>query len=164
MNTVISLDQAFTRLTELENERQTLLDNVRSNKGEFRKHFASLMSGVFTDHPDIFAIVWAQYTPHFNDGDVCEFSVCDIMGFSEQNIREYNELEDGEEIDHDSITSLYGEMWADGEYFCESDFEKYGLKHIFKNEDLMQTIFGDDKLVLLVRGEDKFHISYYEHY
>lgn len=27
----------------------------------------------FTKHPEIDGVRWTQYTPHFNDGDVCEF-------------------------------------------------------------------------------------------
>lgn len=32
-------------------------------------------SEFFEMHPGVRAIVWTQYTPHFNDGDACTFSV-----------------------------------------------------------------------------------------
>lgn len=32
----------------------------------------------FKDFPEILSVYWAQYAPHFNDGDACEFSVNDV--------------------------------------------------------------------------------------
>jgi hypothetical protein len=32
----------------------------------------------FKDFPEILSVYWTQHTPHFNDGDACEFSVGDV--------------------------------------------------------------------------------------
>lgn len=37
-----------------------------------------LLEGFLKDHPSIEALRWQQYTPYFNDGDTCTFSVGDI--------------------------------------------------------------------------------------
>jgi len=43
---------------------------------------------VFIEHPTIQTISWTQYTPYFNDGEPCEFSVhdgaCSILVNGEQ--------------------------------------------------------------------------------
>lgn len=33
---------------------------------------------VFDAHPELIALQWRQYTPYFNDGEPCEFSVQDM--------------------------------------------------------------------------------------
>src|SRR5688572_30748584 len=32
---------------------------------------------MFEKHPDLISLRWTQYTPYFNDGDACTFSVHD---------------------------------------------------------------------------------------
>lgn len=34
-----------------------------------------LFLAFFADSPEVKAVKWTQYTPHFNDGDACTFSV-----------------------------------------------------------------------------------------
>jgi hypothetical protein len=34
-----------------------------------------MVSEIFEDYPDLESFGWRQYTPYFNDGDICEFSV-----------------------------------------------------------------------------------------
>jgi len=36
-------------------------------------------NSVFVKHPILESVRWTQYTPYFNDGDVCEFGVYDII-------------------------------------------------------------------------------------
>jgi len=36
--------------------------------------FAEMAEEFFEENPDIIAFGWTQYTPYWNDGDVCEFS------------------------------------------------------------------------------------------
>jgi ArsR family metal-binding transcriptional regulator len=33
------------------------------------------LTAVFEEYPQVESISWTQYTPYFNDGDACEFSV-----------------------------------------------------------------------------------------
>jgi hypothetical protein len=44
---------------------------------ESRAALAEAFEKLFADHPRLAAVRWAQYTPHFNDGDACEFSIYD---------------------------------------------------------------------------------------
>lgn len=40
-----------------------------------KKVFYSAVEAFFKAYPEVYAIRWTQYTPYFNDGDSCEFSV-----------------------------------------------------------------------------------------
>src|SRR6476661_3962783 len=61
-----------------------------------------LFKEFFANTPEIIYITWDQYTPYFNDGDTCEFSVHDKWFVSEASLREYNEDQESdiEDLDH----------------------------------------------------------------
>lgn len=40
-----------------------------------KEHFNTLAQELFDKHPDLKQFSWEQYTPYFNDGDVCSFGV-----------------------------------------------------------------------------------------
>lgn len=42
---------------------------------ELRKEFPQLFSSLFNQSKRIESVGWTQYTPYFNDGEECEFSV-----------------------------------------------------------------------------------------
>lgn len=44
-------------------------------KDEGKAALADAFGEFFAKHPEATAILWTQYTPYFNDGDVCTFSV-----------------------------------------------------------------------------------------
>lgn len=61
-------------------ERIERVQNLRNEyEKAIRKEFGAVLSGLttefFTDFPEVKGIVWTQYTPHFNDGDPCEFGI-----------------------------------------------------------------------------------------
>jgi hypothetical protein len=39
------------------------------------KIFTDLTKDIFVEHPKVKSFGWSQYTPYFNDGDTCYFSV-----------------------------------------------------------------------------------------
>ncbi len=53
------------------------LKEYKKVKAKFMKEAQSVLAKefktFFTMHPDIDAVRWTQYTPHFNDGEPCEF-------------------------------------------------------------------------------------------
>ena len=53
---------------------------------------------LFEAHPELQAVRWTQYTPYFNDGESCEFSVHDFE-FKAVGLRQHNG-EDDDFIDH----------------------------------------------------------------
>lgn len=44
---------------------------------EGRAAVKAMFQGFFATYPGVSAVRWTQYTPHFNDGDPCRFSVHD---------------------------------------------------------------------------------------
>ena len=56
-----------------------LIEEQRALRAEFQEKATSLFKQVttnfFEQNPGIKAIVWNQYSPYFNDGDECVFSV-----------------------------------------------------------------------------------------
>ena len=80
--------------------------------GIAKKQFEDKMKNAFEDIfktffslcPEIKAVGWNQYTPYFNDGEPCEFSVGDFYAIAEdQKLSD----EDDENIDLDDINSAY---------------------------------------------------------
>ena len=66
-------------------ELQNKFNHLILVQRELAKKFQETAQGLFKEttkeffekNPGIKAIVWAQFTPYFNDGDTCEFGVND---------------------------------------------------------------------------------------
>jgi hypothetical protein len=61
-----------TTLDELNVLKETLYSKIRQ---EGRRALEEGFAKVFKQHPEILSITWMQFTPYFNDGDACTFSV-----------------------------------------------------------------------------------------
>jgi hypothetical protein len=81
-------------------EAKELLENITSLAADFarkqkemiealRPSFADLFKEVFEKYPEIKSFSWNQYTPYFNDGDECLFSVGDVWPCLEENVHGY---------------------------------------------------------------------------
>lgn len=57
-------------------ERETLSQKIRAMAGEV---FASEAKILFDNYPVLASFSWTQYTPYFNDGDSCVFTVNDYI-------------------------------------------------------------------------------------
>lgn len=126
--------------------------------------------------PGVRGLVWEQYTPYFNDGEPCEFSVREVRALLEDDNGEHDdELEYGEgwssydvyDYRNNGASPWSGELdkvdWktlpggADGRTI-------YELLHTFKTaswEDVAQTNFGDHAQVTATA--DGFSVEYYDH-
>lgn len=100
------------------------------------------------DIPDFLRLQWSQYTPYFNDGDSCEFTVCDPEIY----------LLDPDEDASDGYNDLEG---IEGGYYEFKDL----MDEIYKvmNEDLMLATFYDGYTIAYVKGATTFHITECEH-
>jgi hypothetical protein len=55
---------------------KTLFADIKKAKMEISKQlFSAASKALFEKFPKLEKFSWAQYTPHFNDGDTCSFSV-----------------------------------------------------------------------------------------
>lgn len=62
------LENALSFKKELDKTMQEAFDKGKTLLSEALK-------AIFEEYPQIESISWTQYTPYFNDGDSCEFSV-----------------------------------------------------------------------------------------
>ena len=82
---------------------------------EAQELFKDVTKEFFETNPSIKAIVWTQYTPYFNDGDECLFSVqaptfTNAEGEDIENVTSYGEY-DG---DNDDVWAIDNFSWALG--------------------------------------------------
>lgn len=127
------------------------LSKTLANHG--KKMLADGFDAFFKAHPDVDAIRWTQYTPHFNDGDVCEFSrhEFDIRGHGDE------QLVSGQEMDEDGF--YYG--W-DIDDKCALGKALDVLEDTFSElEDVFQASFGDGVRVVATRKG--FTVEDYDH-
>lgn len=64
MNT---LEKVKQQIAEIQEKRNQLI-------AEVQKQFPEIFSDIFAQSDKLSSIGWRQYTPHFNDGEDCEFS------------------------------------------------------------------------------------------
>jgi len=117
-----------------------------------RLAFQEGVDEVFAKFPKLVSFSWHQYTPHFNDGDACIFSVYTDYGEMEWN--------DGEEIVQFERPGLY----CDSSNYTEDQLAVSDAVHRFLelfSTDAYEDMFGDHVAVTVKR--DGIEISEYDH-
>jgi len=69
-----------------------LLAVKRDAIAEINKILKVSLREIFVDYPLIKGIKWAQYTPYFNDGDACVFSI-NVIYYTNETVSEVQEDE-----------------------------------------------------------------------
>jgi len=136
-------------------EYDSLLEHVEKAKREVREKaknaVGALLKAFFAAHPTIGALRWTQYTPHFNDGEACEFRVnndFDVL------LGKY--IPDDDDSDDESNEFVEIHDVEDGptkEAICSLERAV--------NEDVFLSAFGDHaKIIATPEG---FHVTEYDH-
>lgn len=121
-----------------------------------QEKFKEFFSTFWEQNPAIKAIIWTQYTPYFNDGEPCEFSVNDPY-YTNAEGEDLDEISYGEyEGDTDGVWSEYsfGGMY-DGE--TPEGVNPESTKQLSKlvcsevMEPVMKAMFGPDSKVIATR-------------
>lgn len=131
--------------------------------------FKDVIKNVFDRCPDLQRIVWSQYSPYFNDGEECVFSVYPPTFTNYKNSDEDLHLIWGS-LDGDDLDDG---VWAYGKN-CYHDLEKNTpeeYKDIFNEvseamqrdamEDVMRAMFGNHVYVVATR--EGFTVEDYSH-
>jgi len=97
-------------LNTLKMEHKTLQEQINELNKQMREKSKDLMKEAFRDflgkYDEVVEnIYWTQYTPHFNDGEACEFGVNDVFILLKDD-EEACEYEGSSLYDQDSIKSL----------------------------------------------------------
>lgn len=97
-------------LNTLKMEHKTLQEQINELNSQMREKSKDLMKEAFRDflgkYDEVVEnIYWTQYTPHFNDGEACEFGVNDVFILLKDD-EEACEYEGSSLYDKDSINTL----------------------------------------------------------
>lgn len=135
----------------------------KKNIGEFGKDlFSQTAKNVFEKNPNLKSFGWTQYTPYFNDGDVCEFNVH----------YEYDMF-----INNDNLYVYDPDHWLDPNYNYAPNFKDYGFDtmqelvsvvkdvhnvlDLFSRDDL-EIMFGDHAQIT-VYNDGQISVDNYDH-
>lgn len=165
------LQQKFDELVKKQEEL------TRQFQTEARAIFKETFKLFFEKSPGVKAVIWTQYTPYFNDGEECVFSVNDPT-FTNATGDDVHEVNYGEyEGDNEGVwaAELYlltgNTEWARN---IQASVEKAGggvdtkacrqLAEMIQSstmEDLMKTMFGNH--VKVIATEEGFSVDDYDH-
>lgn len=116
----------MTKLKEL----QKKIDALKAEKkSESEIAFKEESKAIFDKYPEIKSFSWTQYTPYFNDGDECTFSV-----HADPKINGYDEYEE------------------ESEEINKKAFEDISKLLNALDEQSMKAIWGDHMEVTVTRG------------
>lgn len=135
---------------EIKSIQQALVDKLKPR-------FKELFEPSFAAIPELKQFEWTQYTPFFNDGDSCEFSVHDL---SYRLGKDWNEEDEEWEDDYEGHYIAWG---SQGELTNDQWELLKGLDKAFKGlpEDTMQDLFGDHVKVIVTR--EGVSVEEYDH-
>lgn len=155
----------MTVVEKIQAELKVFEEKKKALVEELRKEFPALFAELFAQSKRIDSITWRQYTPYFNDGDECTFSVC----------------ADDPEVNE---TNLYNTDWYDWRhrYYTKGDpqyanlltdkptidIAECQLVDAFTDviesipEDFMKDLFGDHCQVT-IRRDGTIDVNDYDH-
>lgn len=147
-------------------EHQKMLDEYNKAREEFSKKgkeiIRSSFKAFFEANPKIKAITWTQYTPFFNDGDPCEFSVYDMWVLSEESYEAWMD-EGGSYAEEFDVASRYvDDRWKS----VLTDDEKKTIRTFVDSihklpDEVFEDMFGDH--VYVVATADGFEVEEHSH-
>lgn len=137
---------------------QARRDCAKQGKKAFREACADL----FASHPGLGKFGWTQYTPYFNDGEPCVFSVGDLCMFSCDGMPTSTLSEDEEEDEDDYFSGPWRER-ATGEWRYADGWSESALLALEACKEIVDALgnmeetamlaFGDHVKVIVRRGE-----------
>lgn len=170
---------------ELKSSAKAQMELLTQRYEEMRQEFMKeskdklkvLFKELFESSPGIKCAVWTQYTPYFNDGDTCEFSVNSITFSNSENgedVTGWGEYDGSDESiwatdnfeyvlnsEHEWNQKTKAKILEGGEINYELADYISGLLQSGAMEDVMQAMFGDHvKILATVNG---FDIEDYDH-
>lgn len=171
-------------ISALQSKFNDLIEEQRKLNEKFQKDaqdiFRKTLRAFFEKNPGINALVWTQYTPYFNDGDTCEFSVNDVSftnATSEDDLNQINYDEyDGENEDIWVASNLSHVFDNANKNWYKETVEKIKagppidlqscdfISEMIPSadmEDVLEAMFGDHVKVIATR--EGFDVQEHEH-
>jgi 5'-deoxynucleotidase YfbR-like HD superfamily hydrolase len=145
------------------------MSELREKMKELSKpYLEELFQKAFDENPEITEFFWTQYTPYFNDGDACEFSVHDVYFILDKD-------KDACSYEGTYISSYKPEEYNKHLYEIYSRRRVAELKNVLDivnesihsiRDDIMQMLFGDHVKITVNRnseGKAVIDIDEYDH-
>jgi hypothetical protein len=155
------LQSAFDKLLE---EQRALTEKFQATAQEL---FKETTKEFFDKNPSVTAVIWNQYTPYFNDGYTCEFSVQEPY-FTNTNTDQFEDITRWGEYEGEDEGVWSESDWiftGDGDYVKErrakmdltgvdsTSIKKFSsLLQSSDMEDVMEAMFGDHVRVVATRN------------
>jgi hypothetical protein len=149
-------------MSDLQAEFDKLLEEQRDLTKRFQSKaqelFKQTFKVFFEKNPAVTAVIWTQYTPYFNDGDTCTFSVNDVYftnadGDDMDDIASYGEYEgENEAVWSESSWGFKYEK----ERRPETDFSGVDFNSISEMSSMIQS--GDMESVMLAMFDDHVRV------
>lgn len=143
----MSNKQALVKFSETLDNVSEKIEQMRQEQLLMaRKEFESSISTIFELIPTLKYITWNQYSPYFNDGDECVFSVNEVYAMS--FIPEETSWEYEPETEDDFVVYSYSKEQGK---LTNEEFTaiKALISFIGVNEDLMEDLFGNHTTVMV---------------
>jgi len=155
----MSTDDKTTGATEYDTLIKVMAEAREQVKKAGKNAVAALFKHFFATNPDVTGIGWTQYTPHFNDGDPCEFNVHEFSYTTKTGVdfAEVDSIYAGEDDDGAGWKGTYGsQRGRDGEI-------REAVKAIARavDDDVFEAAFGDG--VMVIATPAGFHVNEYSH-
>ena len=110
--------------------------------------YSELFEKFLKKYPDIKSFYWEQYTPHWCDGDTCEFGVRDLCVNISTREDEY------EDVIYRVIDKHTDKPWV-------VELESINIKFRTLDSDILEKSFGDHVKVTVTR--EGMSVENYEH-
>lgn len=144
------LDEVLQKLTEA---KETYTKSVLSVLHLLAQRFFDL-------DPRIEAVGWRQYTPYFNDGDPCKFSIDGDLWFKIRSLEDSTDLLRVHQYYGDELPEIdpLNEIFeSETTHSMERKFSDF----ICSNSEIMESAFGNNSMVWLHRNVDHAEVEQY---
>ena len=162
-------------MSKLQEAFDTLIQEQKALRLKFQENaqaiFKETTKEFFENNPGVTAIIWTQYTPYFNDGEACVFSVGDAH-FTNANAEQMADIARYGDYEGDDETVWSENSWG-FEYNKKKNnkfYEGVNLEDVdqfasmicdSEMEEVMQEMFGDHVRVTATR--EGFDVEEYDH-
>lgn len=151
------------------NSLQEAFDTLIAERNELNKKFQQVAQDLFKETtklffdkvPDVTAVIWAQYTPYFNDGDTCVFSVGEPY-FTNANAEQIGDVTRWGEYEGEDEN-----VWSESDYILTGSSE-YSLsarreRNIVLTPEQMTAIADFSRLIQSSEMEEVMEAMFGDH-
>jgi hypothetical protein len=154
------MDTAKRSMTPKERmlEARRMMEEARKAAAEAaREVFHDGTKELFATNPDLLEFNWTQYTPYFNDGDVCEFCANTTYPGIKYREADGSTAEDDDVYVSTATSRKPMSTWSTSERLGKAVIDFLGQ---FSEEDFLK-LFGDHQKITVTRSG--IETSHYEH-